>query len=103
MDANPTLTDPDAPQPDRRGAFFMLFFGLMVIGAGNTMLIAAIIPPLTRELALPDWMAGAIFSFSALCWSLTSPFWGKQSNRLGRRRVGIAGFLSQRANSCERS
>ena len=95
MDANPTLTDPDAPQPDRRGAFFMLFFGLMVIGAGNTMLIAAIIPPLTRELALPDWMAGAIFSFSALCWSLTSPFWGKQSNRLGRRRVvalGLGGF-----------
>lgn len=95
MDAHPNLTDPDAPQPDRRGAFFMLFFGLMVIGAGNTMLIAAVIPPLTRELDLPDWMAGAIFSFSALCWSLTSPFWGKQSNRLGRRRVvalGLAGF-----------
>ncbi len=95
MDANPSLTDPDAPQPDRRGAFFMLFFSLMVIGAGNTMLIAAVIPPLTRELALPDWMAGAIFSLSALCWSLTSPFWGKQSNRLGRRRVvalGLGGF-----------
>ena len=73
----------------------MLFFGLMVIGAGNTMLIAAVIPPLTRELALPDWMAGAIFSLSALCWSLTSPIWGKQSNRWGRRRIvsfGLAGF-----------
>ena len=95
METPPPLIDPDSPQPDRRTAFFLLFFSLVVIGAGNTMLIAAIIPPLTRELALPDWMAGAIFSFSALWWSLTSPFWGKQSNRLGRRRVvalGLGGF-----------
>ncbi|MEO1662317.1 MAG: MFS transporter [Pseudomonadota bacterium] len=85
----------ETPQPSRRGAFFLLFFSLMAIGAGNTMLIAAVIPPLTRTLELPDWMAGAIFSFSALCWSLSSPFWGKQSNRYGRRRIasfGLAGY-----------
>jgi len=67
----------------------------MAIGAGNTMLIAAVIPPLTRTLGLPDWMAGAIFSLSALCWSLSSPFWGKRSNRYGRRRIaamGLAGY-----------
>ena len=75
------------PQPNRRGAFFILFFSLMAIGAGNTMLIAAVIPPLTRTLALPDWMAGAIFSLSALCWSLSSPFWGTRSNKYGRRRI----------------
>lgn len=83
------------PQPNRRGAFFILFFSLMAIGAGNTMLIAAVIPPLTRTLALPDWMAGAIFSLSALCWSMSSPFWGKRSNRYGRRRIaslGLAGY-----------
>lgn len=81
--------------PNRRAAFFLLFFSLMAIGAGNTMLIAAVIPPLTRDLGLPDWMAGAIFSLSALCWSLSSPFWGKRSNRWGRRRVmalGLAGY-----------
>lgn len=84
-----------APSPNRRGAFFLLFFSLMAIGAGNTMLIAAVIPPLTRTLGLPDWMAGAIFSLSALCWSLSSPFWGKRSNRWGRRRIasfGLAGY-----------
>jgi len=73
----------------------LLFFSLMAIGAGNTMLIAAVIPPLTRTLGLPDWMAGAIFSLSALCWSLSSPFWGKKSNSWGRRRVasmGLAGY-----------
>lgn len=85
----------NAQMPERRGAFFLLFFSLMAIGAGNTMLIAAVIPPLTRDLGLPDWMAGAIFSLSALCWSLSSPFWGKRSNRWGRRRVaslGLAGY-----------
>lgn len=85
----------DAPQPNRRGAFFLLFFAMMAIGAGNTMLIAAVLPPMTRELGLPDWMAGAIFSLSALCFSLSSPFWGKRSNRWGRRPVaalGLAGY-----------
>lgn len=84
-----------APQPNRRNAFFLLFFAMMAIGAGNTMLIAAVLPPMTRELGLPDWMAGAIFSLSALCFSLSSPFWGKRSNRWGRRPVaalGLAGY-----------
>lgn len=90
-----TDTDKNAPQPNRRSAFFLLFFSLMAIGAGNTMLIAAVIPPLTRELGMPDWTAGAIFSLSAVCWSLSSPFWGKKSNAWGRRRVaalGLAGY-----------
>ncbi|MFN7163922.1 MAG: MFS transporter [Hyphomonas sp.] len=86
---------PDQPRPDRRSAFILLFFALMAIGAGNTMLLAAVLPQLTREMAMPDWMAGAVFSLSALLWSITSPFWGKASNRWGRRRVaaiGLAGY-----------
>lgn len=92
----PTPDDPDkGGRPDRRGAFRLLFFALAVIGAGNTMLIAAVLPPLTRELALPDWMAGAIFSLSAAVWVVMSPFWGTRSNSWGRRRVaalGLAGY-----------
>ncbi len=90
-----TTNTEEAVRPDRRRAFFLLFFSLMAIGAGNTMLIAAVLPPMTRELGLPDWMAGAIFSFSALCWSLFSPFWGKKSNTIGRRpiaAIGLAGY-----------
>jgi MFS family permease len=90
-----TREPPDQTRPDRRGAFFLLFFCLMAIGAGNTMLIAAVLPPLSRELGLPDWMAAAIFALSAFFWSATSPFWGKQSNRMGRRPVaalGLAGY-----------
>jgi MFS family permease len=64
----------------------------MAIGAGNTMLLAAVLPQLTREMAMPDWMAGAVFSLSALLWSITSPFWGKRSNIWGRRRVAAIGL-----------
>lgn len=86
---------PDQSRPDRRGAFFLLFFCLMAIGAGNTMLIAAVLPPLSREVGLPDWMAGAVFALSAFFWSAFSPVWGKQSNRVGRRPIaalGLAGY-----------
>ena len=57
------------------------------------MLIGAILPPLTRELALPDWTAGAIFSLSALLWAFFSPFWRSLSNRLGRRPVIAIGLI----------
>jgi len=83
---------PDQPRPDRRNAFILLFFALMAIGAGNTMLLAAVLPQLTREMAMPDWMAGAVFSLSALLWSITSPFWGKASNIWGRRRIAAIGL-----------
>ncbi|HAE26905.1 MULTISPECIES: MFS transporter [Hyphomonas] len=86
---------PDLSRPDRRGAFFLLFFCLMAIGAGNTMLMAAVLPPLSREVGLPDWMAGAVFGLSAFFWSVFSPFWGKRSNQYGRRPIaalGLAGY-----------
>jgi MFS family permease len=95
MQFPPTPQPPDASRPDRRGAFFLLFFALMVIGSGNTMLIGAVLPPMTRALEMPDWMAGAVFAFSALLWSLCSPYWGRLSNRKGRRPIaalGLAGY-----------
>jgi MFS family permease len=93
MDPNETA----AARPDRRRAFLLLFFCLLAVGAGNTMLTAAVLPPLTRELGLPDWTAGAIFSLSAAVWVVTAPFWGARSNAWGRRPVtaiGMAGFAA---------
>ena len=80
-------------RPDRRGAFRLLFFALLAVGAGNTMLVSAILPPLVRDLGLPDWMAGAIFSLSAAMWAICSSFWGRKSNEWGRRRVAALGML----------
>ena len=86
-------TDSGLDRPDRRGAFRLLFFALLAVGAGNTMLVSAILPPLSREIGLPDWMAGAIFSLSAAMWAITSSFWGRKSNDWGRRPVAALGML----------
>ena len=67
---------PDSSQKPRelqRSAFGLLFVSLLAIGAGNTMLISAVIPPLTRELGLSDWMGGAIFSIGLIRFSQTRP------------------------------
>lgn len=84
---------PDMSRPDRRGAFLLLFFCLLAVGAGNTMLTSAVLPPLTRELKLPDWTAGAIFSLSAAIWVVTAPYWGNRSNAWGRRKVAAIGMF----------
>lgn len=84
---------PDVSRPDRRGAFLLLFFCLLAVGAGNTMLTSAVLPPLTRELKLPDWTAGAIFSLSAAIWVVTAPYWGAKSNSWGRRKVAAIGMF----------
>ncbi|MEL7482044.1 MAG: MFS transporter, partial [Pseudomonadota bacterium] len=91
MDTAPT-SPPDAPRQSRRGAFSLLFASLLAIGAGNTMLIAAVVPIMTRDLDMPDWTAGAIFSLSAALWTLSSPFWGRKSNDWGRRPVAALGL-----------
>jgi MFS family permease len=87
-------------QPDRRGAFLLLFFCQLAVGAGNLMLTSAVLPPLTRSLELPDWTAGAIFSLSAAVWVVTAPYWGARSNVMGRRPVtaiGMFGFAASMA------
>ena len=96
------MDTPLAPeaQPNRRGAFLLLFFCQLAVGAGNLMLTSAVLPPLTRSLALPDWTAGAIFSLSAAVWVVTAPYWGARSNVMGRRPVtaiGMFGFAASMA------
>ena len=88
-------TQEEPPRRDRRGAFFLLFLALAVVGIGNTMLFSAVLPPLTRQLGLDDWTVGAVASLSALLWVIMSPYWGGKSNEWGRKPViafGLAGY-----------
>jgi MFS family permease len=84
---------PEQRPEQRRGAFILLFCCLFAVGAGNMMLTSTVLPPLTRELGLPDWTAGAIFSLSAGVWVITAPYWGNRSNTWGRRRVTAVGMF----------
>lgn len=77
----------------RNRQFRLLFICLLVIGAGNSMLLA-VAPPLVRELRLPDSSVGWIFSLSALLWVLMSPGWGRLSDRIGRKPVAALGLAA---------
>ncbi|OQW60622.1 MAG: hypothetical protein A4S17_10060 [Proteobacteria bacterium HN_bin10] len=84
----------DARAPiGRNRQFRLLFICLLVIGAGNSMLLA-VAPPLVRELGLADSSVGWIFSLSALLWVFASPYWGRLSDRVGRKPIAALGLAA---------
>jgi MFS family permease len=78
---------------DRRRSFILLFCCTLVVGFGNTMLLA-LLPPLARRLHLPDSSVGWIFSLSALIWVFASSYWGRESDRRGRKPIVALGFAA---------
>ncbi|MFN3371303.1 MAG: MFS transporter [Sphingomonadaceae bacterium] len=74
--------------------FALVFAALLVTAAGNTAL-QSVLPVIGREIGIPDLAIAVIFSLSALFWTFSAPFWARQSDLRGRRRlmqVGLAGF-----------
>jgi MFS family permease len=74
--------------------FAVVFAALLIVAAGNTAL-QTIIPGIARVIHIPDLLVAIIFSFSALLWTFSAPYWARQSDIRGRRRlmeVGIIGF-----------
>lgn len=73
--------------------FRLLWICMLVIGAGNSMLLS-VAPPLVRQLRLSDSSVGWIFSLSALLWVFTSPYWGRLSQSIGRKPVIALGLFA---------
>lgn len=57
-------------------------------------MLLALLPPLAREINLPDASVGAIFSLSALIWVFASPFWGRVSDVRGRKPIIALGLAA---------
>lgn len=57
-------------------------------------MLLALLPPLAREIDLPDASVGAIFSLSALIWVFASPFWGRVSDVRGRKPIIALGLAA---------
>jgi MFS family permease len=64
----------------------VLLGSLIVTGIGQTLLYA-LLPLASRSLALTGFQSSAVFALSALLWSVSSPFWGRISDR--SRSVGV--------------
>lgn len=75
-----------------RREFAVLFAALLTVAAGNTAL-QTVLPAIARVLDIPDMLVAFIFSFSALLWTFSAPYWARQSDIRGRRRLMLVGTL----------
>lgn len=79
-----------------RSPAFGILFSVSLIAAGGNMALQSVLPAIGREFGLMDTLVSAAFAISALMWTLTSPFWARLSDDMGRKKViliGLAGFV----------
>ena len=94
-----TVADADASPmqattPEERSrAFTILFFSLMCLGAGQSVMFA-ILPSLARKLGLTEFQASLPFVTSAAIWVFSSGFWGARSDLWGRKPVMLLGLVA---------
>lgn len=82
---------------ERKRAFRLLFACLIVTGAGNSILFA-ILPPLARELDIPEVAAGFVYTLASILFVVSSPLWGHASDRFGRRPMLVMSFAAYAAS-----
>ena len=78
---------------ERRRAFTILFFSLLCMGAGQSVMFA-ILPSLARQLGLSEFQASLPFVVSATIWVFTSGYWGEKSDHWGRKPIILLGLVA---------
>ncbi|MBV8972827.1 MAG: MFS transporter [Sphingomonadaceae bacterium] len=77
-----------------RRDFALLFAVLLTVAAGNTAL-QSVLPSIARTIGIRPTLVAVVFSLSALLWTVSAPYWARQSDTRGRKRLmltGVAGF-----------
>lgn len=69
-----------------------LKFGLFTVGLGQSF-VFVLVPTLARDLGLSEIQTSLIFAISALAWATTSAFWGRASDRYGRKNIAVLGLV----------
>ncbi|WP_421730910.1 MFS transporter [Brevundimonas sp.] len=83
-----------------RSPTFIILFLVGLTSATGNMALQSVLPAIGRDFGLPDTLVAAAFAVSALLWMVSSPFWARLSDRLGRKRViliGLGGFVTSMA------
>jgi len=83
---------PAAPAPQAGPAFdFRPLLAAYMTCTMAMMGFVSVIGPVARLLHLAAWQAGAVITVGGVLWVLLARTWGTASDRLGRRRVLLAG------------
>ena len=96
MSSSESLTNTE--QSLSRTSFYILIAGILANTIGQSF-IFAILPPLGREVALTEVQTTSIISASALLFTFCSPWWGRQSDRVGRKIVIVIGLTGYAAGT----
>jgi MFS family permease len=70
----------------------LVLFSVLATGIGQSMTFT-LLAPLGREVGLGEVQIGLIITCSSLVFTLTSPFWGRSSDRWGRKPVLLLGLF----------
>lgn len=70
----------------------VLIAALMTTAMGQS-LVFAILAPLGREVRLGELQITSIIAISALVFGVAAPYWGRLSDRLGRKPIIITGLI----------
>lgn len=75
-----------------RHQMLVLIAALLATGIGQS-LVFAILAPLGREVGLVEVQITSIIALSALIFAMASPYWGRLSDRIGRKPVILIGLI----------
>ncbi|WP_377865703.1 MFS transporter [Bacillus sp. R86525] len=59
----------------------------------DSLLVAPLLPAITETISMPDGSGGLLITVYALCYGITAPLFGPMSDRVGRKRMIIMGFV----------
>lgn len=89
MEATSTPAAVPAPPPPMGTLVFAALTGTMAM-----MAFVAVVGPIVRRLALPEWVAGLSVTAGGLLWMLLARWWGGVGDRRGRKPVLLVGFAA---------
>ncbi len=89
-----TLMASSIPQTSPASALStrLVLFSVLATGIGQSMTFT-LLAPLGREVGFGEVQVGLVISCSALLFTLTSPVWGRTSDRWGRKPVLLLGLF----------
>lgn len=91
-----TVPAPPATAALPRARIALLFCASLLIAAGNTAQ-QSVMPAIGTALGIDDVWISIAYTWSAVLWMASAPFWARRSDRRGRKAmmaIGLWGFIA---------